>query len=539
MKKSTISRLFCIACVVILSIPGTVSAQKWGEGRFSGSFETNSIWYVPDDDIGAQTPDDRIGTNNYFKLEYTNGRLTVGAQFEYYGPVLQGLNTDFKNGKIMTKYATWADDNYSITAGDIFDQFGNGIVLRTWEDRYLGFNNSIEGVRVTYNYNNFLAIKGIWGRPRYAMTYLDTQVRAFDMSLDVSNLTGMNGHYLALEGSFVNRYNDRKAIWLMDDLSNNMNMWSGRLNYDSDFGLYARLEAAGKEADIYGDEKKSGSAQFFELGYNGKGFGILLTGRRLKYMGVRLTDESIHADNNMLNYLPSLSRQYTYMLTNLNPHQVIVGDFDHNGEQGGTLDFFYNFKRGSSLGGKYGMKLHLNGSAFWGLDRAQHNDRRNLTYADASIDIEKKWNRNFETTFLYSYQGFNPTKGNTAELLISNIFVADLLYKFNSKTSLRVELQYLQSDDYYDSTCKGDWWGALAEVSIAPKWSFFASDMYNWGNDEGVKEHYYNGGFSFSQGRTRVALSYGRNRQGYVCSGGVCRLQPAFTGLNFTMTTSF
>ena len=51
--------------------------------------------------------------------------------------------------------------------------------------------------------------------------------------------------------------------------------------------------------------------------------------------------------------------------------------------------------------------------------------------------------------------------------------------------------------------------------------------------------HYYQVGGSFTHNSLRVQLSYGRNRAGYVCSGGVCRFQPAYTGVNLALTLSF
>ena len=51
--------------------------------------------------------------------------------------------------------------------------------------------------------------------------------------------------------------------------------------------------------------------------------------------------------------------------------------------------------------------------------------------------------------------------------------------------------------------------------------------------------HYYQVGASFTHNSLRAQLSYGRNRAGYVCSGGVCRFQPAYTGVNLALTLSF
>lgn len=103
--------------------------------------------------------------------------------------------------------------------------------------------------------------------------------------------------------------------------------------------------------------------------------------------------------------------------------------------------------------------------------------------------------------------------------------------------SLRVEAQYLYSTDY-----EGDWVAALVEFNMVPHWSFFVSDMYNLDETEAnsfTKTNYYSAGFSYLKNRTRIQLSYGRNRAGYVCSGGACRYMPAYTGLNLVITSSF
>jgi hypothetical protein len=113
----------------------------------------------------------------------------------------------------------------------------------------------------------------------------------------------------------------------------------------------------------------------------------------------------------------------------------------------------------------------------------------------------------------------------------SHVVVADLLYKWTKAFSTRLELQYLHSKDYMK-----DWLAGLLEVSFAPHWSVFASDMYNHGDS---KIHYYNAGVSFSIEHLRVAAGYGRYKAGYLCSGGVCRPVPAYTGANLTLTASF
>ena len=154
-----------------------------------------------------------------------------------------------------------------------------------------------------------------------------------------------------------------------------------------------------------------------------------------------------------------------------------------------------------------------------------------LLWRDINADIEHRWNKNWKTSVLVSVQEWSPTHGMDDKTYASNIFVVDNTYKFNRKMALRVELQYLYSQDY-----EKDWMAALAEFSVAPRWSITVSDMYNNGS---TKVHYYNASASYTLKGTRVQLGYGRNRAGYVCSGGVCRYTPAYTGANLVVTSTF
>jgi hypothetical protein len=154
---------------------------------------------------------------------------------------------------------------------------------------------------------------------------------------------------------------------------------------------------------------------------------------------------------------------------------------------------------------------------------------------DFSVDVEKQWTKKFKSTLMYSAQQHNRKEmnylGSDVEVGQSHIVVADLLYKWTSKLSTRLELQYLATKGY-----QKDWMAALLEVSLAPSWSVFASDMYNHGSS---RMHYYNAGVSYAYKWMRVAAGYGRYRAGFICSGGVCRKIPAYTGANITLTATF
>lgn len=536
-----------------------ICGSVWSQGIFNGSFESNTIFYVDDSKIGSFAPEYSVGSNNYLKLDYTKGRFSVGLQAEYYPHPLQGFPQELKGFGVPYKYVSWTDKHWSITAGDYYEQFGSGLILRSWEDRQLGFNNSLGGGRAAFNLlDNAIAGKVIYGIPRYYLksegmgyktfdnifnAYTNTHILGGDLSISLIQLINSeSAHSLVLEGSIVNRYEKHAPNELIDlagaygfGIPRNVLSLSGRIRYDYG-GFSISGEYVGKGEDFYAEHVakgesytlKRGSAQLVELAYAGNGFSFTGTLRHLNNMQdlIFRTVQSVTAGNT-INYIPALCQQQTYMLATLNPYTP-----NPDGELAGQIDLFYNVKRGSALGGKYGMKIHAGGSMAYSTPNALANhDVNRLAYRDLTIDIEKKWSRAFRTIFFMSIQENSPTHGERKATDAQNVFVVDALCKLGKSLSLRTELQYLYSEEL-----NRDWMAGLVELNVAPHWGFFVSDMYNHGD---TKVHYYSAGLSFSNSFMRLAASYGRNREGMVCSGGVCRWQPAYTGGNLQLTMFF
>ena len=545
MKRLT----FIIASV--LAFATSASAQQVvGNGQVSGSLESSSIYYTSDKK--TTRPEDSFGSNNYLKVDYINGRFSAGVQMNAFLPALIGYENLAGGYKfyLASKYVQWRDKNFDILVGDIFEQFGNGLIFRSFEDRQLGINNSLEGVRAGYNFGRYVAIKAMYGRPRYNTEYSQTWVRGADLSISLADIINTSAITFNIEGSYVNRYLSSKyfpdsfketddsevgqgrAFYEIYGIQPNLNMYSGRLNFGWN-GLSLRGEYVQKGADLINPNNTStdkGRAILGEIGFNYKTFSVMGTFRTLRNMHtpINMFDGSeYNATINTINYLPSLTRQYTYMLANLNPYQVQT-----HGEMGGQVDLCYSL-RSKSDRYKY-WNFHANFSTFYSLDAVKELGKRQLYWLDINVDVERQWNKKWKTLLLYSYQG---NDSHSSEVCQSHIFVADVTHKFNRKMSLRVEAQYLYSNSKLDGEYSfGDWVAGLIEFNFAPHWSVYVQDMYNLGM---TKTHYYNGGFSYTYNRTRVQLSYGRNRAGYICSGGVCRYSPAYTGVNLVLTSSF
>ncbi|MBR1962237.1 MAG: hypothetical protein IKA26_04705 [Alistipes sp.] len=544
MKRLTL--IFAVALATI----GTASAQQvLGNGQVSGSLESSSIYYTPDKKI--ERPEDHFGSNNYIKVDYANGRFSAGIQMNAFLPALVGYEELASGYKfyLASKYIQWRDKNFEILVGDIFDQFGNGLIFRSFEDRQLGMNNSLEGVRAAYNFGRYVTIKGMYGRPRLYTDYSKTWVRGADLVISIADIIKAPVINFTLEGSYVNRYQSLSQApeYMQEEdpssfnpitgemqtylqsygLTPNLNMYSGRLNFGWN-GLSIHGEYVHKSKDFTHPSSTStnpGWAALGEIGYNYKTFSVMGTFRALSNMKTAIDVFSL-GTGNTINYLPALTRQYTYMLANLNPYQVSA-----SGELGGQIDLCYSY-RSKSNRYRY-WNFHANFSTFYSLKKLPYlGDKRMLYWRDINVDVERQWNKKWKSTILYSFQDNMDHQ--------AHIFVGDVTHKFNRKMSLRFEVQYLLSGDdksEWDGLhSEGDWVAGLVEFNLAPHWSFYVQDMYNIGQS---KTHYYNGGFSYTHNRTRVQLSYGRNRAGYICSGGVCRFSPAYTGVNLMLTSSF
>ncbi len=529
--------------LIALGVAVPLSAQS-----LSVSFETNTSVYQNDKAIGFVAPESGYGSNNYLKLDYSVGSWSMGLQAEYYPSSLQGYSPELKGFGFPGKYVRYERRNWSITAGDFYEQFGSGLILRSWEDRQLGFNNSLAGARVTFNTDdNALSVKLLYGLPRYYLgcvifPYASTHIAGADVSLSLSDLMKWDNVGFALEGSVVNRHEKDvpEEYGLLGSVygfkvPNDVLSYSARVNFSAgNFSLLGEYVSKGEDIwsqpMIIGENYflKRGSAQLVEANYSVGRFSASLALRRLDNMQNQIfrTVQSV-TEGNTMSYLPALCQQQTYMLASLHPYTTFA-----QGEMGGQIDLFYNVKRGSKLGGKYGMKIHLNASMFYTPEDVLTNyDYARLSYRDITFDVEKRWSRKLKTIFFMTIQEKSPTHGNKVATDAQNVFVLDTEYKFTDSFSLRAELQYL-----YSQELSRDWMAGLVDLNFAPKWSIFARDMYNHGDS---KVHYYSAGVRYTHSGISITAGYGRNREGMICSGGVCRWQPAFTGGNVSMSLNF
>ena len=564
--KKTIS---AVLAVLFLTAVGTAYGQSKFEevmsrGVLSGNIQIDAQIYQKDSAIGAQDVPEKFRSNSYAYLQYTNGRFSMGARFEGYFKPMLGYDDRYDGAGVPYYFARFSGNMIDVTVGNFYEQFGSGMLLRAYQDWNLGLDNSIFGARAVVTPTEGITIKGVVGTQRH---FWDKQglIRGIDADLSFNDFIKPMRDWetrIRIGGSFVSKYQESQNIPVSMEGENdtilvyglnvpqNVGSAAARMSIES-HGFTFSGEYAWKANDPTAENGwiyKPGQALLLNVGYSMRGFGILLSAKSVDNMGFR-SSRTEAGNYGMINYMPALTRQHTYSVASFYPYAC-----QPNGEVGFQADIYYKIKRGTALGGKYGTDIKLNASVATALNEkpvdgaALHEPGTkgykaglfavsdSIYFVDANIEIAHKFNKHFKATLMYMYQQYNKevVEGH-GDFIKAHIVVGDFTYMFLKKHALRLEVQYMNTkqDD-------GDWLMGTLEYTFAPQWFLSVSDLWNVGNTDPAKRlHYYYVSAAYVHDALRIALSYGRIRQGIMCAGGVCRELPASNGLMLTITSTF
>lgn len=540
--------------LLLTLLAGTAVAAAWSQdlskGQIHGNFEIDAQYYNPDSAIGAPAVPEKALMNGWGNVTYVNGHFSAGARYESYLNVMQGFDPRYKGTGIPYRYVTYNNDELEITAGSFYEQFGSGMVFRSYEDRGLLYDNAMDGMRVRYSPHKGIYLKGVWGKQRTFFTTSPGLIRGFDGEVNLNELFDScfanKKTQIILGGSFVSKFQqDQDPTYVLPE---NVGVSAGRLNViRGKVNIYA--EYAYKINDpstANGYIYKPGEAAYLSAAYSQKGLGLILSAKRIDNMSYR-SDRTATGNAAIINFLPALTRQHTYPLAAFYPYATQA-----TGEIGWQGDFSYKFKKETPLGGHYGTDLSLNYSAASGLDTTRLHDEsgRRFGYTsnyfatgqeyfqDINIEINKKINKRIKGTLLYSNIRYNKNviEGKSGYPMIpAQVGVVDVTWRLNDEMSLRTEADHL-----YTKEDHGSWVLGLAELELYSHFTLVAIDQYNYGNEIAEDRiHYVSGQVIYTKGTNRIALGYGKQRAGIFCVGGVCRFVPASNGFTLSVTSSF
>jgi len=534
------------------------------KGRFSGAFNSNANIFIRDSLIGAanipQYDNQKFGAEAWLDLGYSYDGFDLGLRFDMFNNSnLRNPSASFTDQGIGRWFISKKINKFGFTVGYIYDQIGAGSIFRSYEARALFIDNALVGARVTYDLTDDWKIKAFSGRQKFIFETHRPVIKGGSLEGFVKLSEGVT---IAPGVGFVNRTLDDEGVNQMvnivrgyideDRIELNYNNYLGSFYNTLSAGKFAwYLEAALKSADAFNDPtaiktefngatsfgkfiRDSGSMFYSSLSFATKGLGITLEGKRTENFNFRI-DQTLTNFDGLVNFLPPMNRQNTYRLNAR--YTPATQDLS---EQALQLDIKYAInKKISTL---------LNLSNITDLDG-------NQLYREVFTEFQYKQKRDWLLKTGIQYQEYNqevyevkPDVPNIQTV----IPYADFLYRFTRKKSLRTELQYMFIGDHDDKGTLqdfGGWAFAQLEYSMAPHWTFTVSDMYNINpgknsptdteTGEKLALHYPRIDVFYTHHSNRFSLSYVKQVEGIVCTGGICRLEPAFSGFKLGISSTF
>lgn len=534
-----------------------LSAQD--QGVFSGNFESNINVFLRDSLIGANnTPQyDRqlTGGEAWLNLNYSVKGYNMGVRFDMFNNSnLLNPTGSYSGQGVGRWFINKQIDKLNVEVGYIYDQIGSGIIYRAWESRPLLIDNALYGAKAEYQLSEDWKIKAFTGKQKFLFGENEGTIKG--ASVDGFLSLGSEESPISLSPGigFVNRtLSDESMNLIIDDVGTYLpdeqiipvhNVYLGTfyntLSYKT-FTWY--VEAAYKSAEAFYDtnasrtestgtvvngrfRKEAGSVLYSSLSYAKGKLGITVEGKRTENFNFR-SDPNLSLNRGLVNYIPPMNRFNTYRLTAR--YAPATQDLSELAYQ---VDARYRFNKKVSALVNYSNITELDG---------------NLLYREVLGEVVYKYKRKWQLTGGLQLQKYNQElyEVKPEVPLVSTVTpYLDFLYKFSRKKSLRFETQYMSTKEDF-----GSWFFALAEFGIAPKWIFEASVMYNIDpskkspkdpeTGESLNILYPTIGVVYVNKSNRFQLRYVKQVEGIVCSGGICRLEPAFSGVKFSMTSNF
>jgi len=550
--------------ILIISLLSFTQVYVYAQdtGRLSGGFQARANVFLRDSLIGAdeipQYDNEFAGAEAWLDLAYSIKGFTAGVRFDLFNNSnLLNPNISYTAQGIGRYYISKDIGRLSLTAGHIYDQIGSGIIYRAYEARPQLIDNALLGVRGIYKISDNWSFKAFTGRQKILFDTYSPTIKGASLE-GYLQLGSEDKVSLAPGFGFVNRTLSEEVVDKLVgilvgyqdvdrfDLAyntysasfyNTMNVgpivWYSETAYKSPdvfFDAFAvRTDLAGTSLGKY--VRESGTVFYNSLSYAGNGLGITLEGKRTERFNFRI-DPTLVTNLGLVNFIPPMNRENTYRLTTR--YQPATQDLEELAFQ---ADIKYRVNKKLALG--------VNMSNITDFDN-------NLLYRELYTELVYKYQRKWQVTTGVQVQRYNQeiyeakSEVPVVETLVPYV---DFLYKLDRKRSIRTELQYMATGDKdgvkHDF---GDWLFAQVEFTLAPHWSIVLSDMYNTApgkesptdnNGEKLSLHYPRFDVYYVNKSNRYSLSYIKQVEGVVCTGGICRLEPAFSGVRFEISSVF
>lgn len=553
-----------VACTLIIFC-ANLTANAQNSSNVSGNAQMEMQYYRVDSSIGASKVPEQVLAQGFLNLIYTQGKFNVHVRYENYSNPLLGYPPEFKGSGIAYRNITYKNDFYDFTAGNFYESFGSGMLLRAYEEKGLGFDNSLDGVKAKVRPTNGLEVTALFGKQRFFWAQGDGIVRGGNLEADLNQIAPNllpEGYNVIIGGSVVSRF--QQDLQSTYNLPENVLAYSGRLGLTSE-----SVTIDGEFGYKYNDPNATNKYNFnpgkgliLNGSYLASGFTFSANFHYLDNMDFR-SSRNVLGNRLNMNYIPALTRQHSYRLMTIYPYASQI-----NGEVGAQFDLNFQIPKDHFLGGKYGSNVAINFSrvnaidtTHWTVPAGSKLDNgfaydaplfgfgKRTYFQDFNIEFSTNLSETYKNTFTLANLVYDKDiLENSGAVKFGKIFATAFIYegliKLNKTDALRFELQHLWAKSEHEikepDNISGNWAMAFFEYTVSPHWFFSIMDEYNYGNKfEDRQLHYLNYSLSYFVDGTRLQFSYGRQRGGLLCVGGICRPVPASNGLYLVLNTTF
>jgi hypothetical protein len=462
---------------------------------FSNLSISNQLEYS----IENETHDEII--EDWFELRYQTEPFSFGARFEIFQPSeRKNIPPDSTYEGFPFRYVEFQRSGIRITAGNFYDIFGRGIAFRSYENRDIRTDNSLDGLRVKVEKDIFdltfltgkMLSKNISGIPQERIDLLHAV--NFETRLTDKFEIGPFQHLLV--GTSILRQNPQ------DDIRREM--------------ATGRVEAGISNLYFYGEYGSKlnhpGSAIYLGTNLDLFGLGLSLEYKEYDQFALRTSDRRVD-----YNTPPALTKEHTYTLLSRNAYALNVND-----EKGFQAEVIYSPLPMNTILLNFSQTKSLNG-------RLQFEE------------VYGEWSR-YQGDWLYAVLAFG---SQITQDVRSITPILELEFLLDERNSFRTELQHQHQKGSFIGEYDIDM--LVAEYSRSPRWTFSLIGERNNLSDlqKGILGLPDNKTFIAVQASIQLSenhdlIVFGGSRQkGKVCVGGVCRTEPQFEGVEVRLFSRF
>ena len=174
--------------ILILGVSSRAYSQGILGGHVTGNIQLDGQISHADTVIGAGDVPEKMLMNARADILYTNGDFSAGLRFEAYQKPLLGFDKRYTGEGIANYFVSYKGEHISVTAGNFYEQFGSGMILRAYEDLYLGLDNSLRGLNIALRPFDGVTIKALAGKQRFFWSYSNSIVRGIAGEVNLNSI---------------------------------------------------------------------------------------------------------------------------------------------------------------------------------------------------------------------------------------------------------------------------------------------------------------------------------------------------------------